>query len=105
MKIHRLHPDAPPPPLGMQPREGVEFGCGRASCGACYEPATVDVTVTQCPTSPHGDDIGDDATGRRYLYCANCDGEWLMNPAESDQSATWDRQDYADQEADRDRRS
>lgn len=29
-----------------------------------------------CPDIPHGDDIGDDVTGRRYLYCANCGREY-----------------------------
>jgi hypothetical protein len=37
----QLAPDAPPVPLGMQPRPGVEYGCGRPDCTGCYEPVPV----------------------------------------------------------------
>ena len=32
------HPDAPPVPEGCRLRQGVQYGCGRRSCGSCYEP-------------------------------------------------------------------
>jgi hypothetical protein len=37
-KWPQLHPDAFPVPPGLQPREGVEYGCGDDDCEACYEP-------------------------------------------------------------------
>lgn len=36
-----LHDDAPPPPKGAIPRDGVEYGCGVDGCTACYEPESV----------------------------------------------------------------
>lgn len=35
----QLHRDAPDVPAGLQPKPGVEYGCGEASCASCYEPA------------------------------------------------------------------
>lgn len=32
----QLDPDAPPVPKGLQPRPGVEYGCGEKSCRLCY---------------------------------------------------------------------
>jgi len=34
----QLEDDSTPVPAGLQPRAGVEFGCGDASCSQCYEP-------------------------------------------------------------------
>lgn len=31
-----INPDAPPVPLGMQRRPGVDVGCGSPDCGDCY---------------------------------------------------------------------
>jgi hypothetical protein len=38
-RLAQLHPDAPAVPPGLQPRPGVEYGCGKAECTDCYEPA------------------------------------------------------------------
>lgn len=32
-----LHPDAPAVPKGLQPRPGVEYGCGDPKCRDCYQ--------------------------------------------------------------------
>jgi NAD-dependent dihydropyrimidine dehydrogenase PreA subunit len=38
MTVYRqLHPDAPPVPKGLQPKPGVEYGCGDPKCRKCYE--------------------------------------------------------------------
>jgi hypothetical protein len=34
----QLLPEAPPPPAGTRPRDGVEMGCGKDDCTDCYEP-------------------------------------------------------------------
>lgn len=36
--------------------------------------------MAKCPDTPHGVDIGDDATGRRYLDCSTCGKEFLIDP-------------------------
>lgn len=37
-KYPQLHEDAPPVPIGMRPRVGVDYGCGERDCRRCYEP-------------------------------------------------------------------
>lgn len=37
-RFPQLHLDASPVPAGLKPRQGVEYGCGRADCELCYEP-------------------------------------------------------------------
>lgn len=33
----QLDEDAPDVPKGLQPRPGVEYGCGAVTCRECYE--------------------------------------------------------------------
>lgn len=37
----RLSPDAPIVPDGLQPCEGVEYGCGDSRCTDCYKPLAI----------------------------------------------------------------
>lgn len=37
-RFPQLHEDALPVPKGLQPKPGVEYGCGNAACRDCYEP-------------------------------------------------------------------
>lgn len=34
----QLHEDAPEVSEGLQPKQGVEYGCSEATCHDCYEP-------------------------------------------------------------------
>ena len=36
-RFPQLCEDAPPVPLGKRPRDGVDYGCGKDSCGLCYQ--------------------------------------------------------------------
>jgi hypothetical protein len=47
LEIRELDPDAPTPPAGLQPKPGVEYGCGDPQCADCYEPATPFVVVNR----------------------------------------------------------
>lgn len=37
-RLRKLDPDAPIPPAGLRPQQGVEYGCGAWTCADCYEP-------------------------------------------------------------------
>lgn len=80
-------------PLVQHP-DGAEKPCGHTgpmvvsrsrwerlrSRAAAYPGDAAILRAAACPADPHGEDIGDDAMGRRYLWCANCGGEWLVAP-------------------------
>lgn len=45
--FRQLHKDAPAVPEGLQPKPGVEYGCGDPTCEHCYAPL-------RCPSSLSG---------------------------------------------------
>jgi hypothetical protein len=45
VRIAHLDPDAPHDiPMGLRPRRGIDYGCGKWTCTDCYEPDVSDGT-------------------------------------------------------------